>query len=142
MVIPLRSPLISSKLCPFFILATWIVAMAVISPYLFAMRLVEEDRNPDCSMKWNDAFGESLSSANYYLAQYIVFYYIPIASLVKLYFVIVIKLKSQKIPGEQSVNAEQQRAKRNFLLHPNSLFTQLSFVVIFLILELVCAILF
>ena len=28
-VFPLRSPLISSKLCPFFMLATWIIAMAV-----------------------------------------------------------------------------------------------------------------
>ena len=28
-VFPLRSPLITSKLCPFFILATWIVAVAV-----------------------------------------------------------------------------------------------------------------
>ena len=112
-VFPLRSPLISSKLCPFFILASWIVAMAIVSPTLIAMKLVEEDGNPDCFMNWNDAFGESLSSANYYLAQYIVFYYIPIALLVILYSVIVIKLKSQKVPGEQSVNAEQQRAKRN-----------------------------
>ena len=36
-VFPLRSPLISSKLCPFFILATWIVAMAVNSLELFAL---------------------------------------------------------------------------------------------------------
>ena len=40
-VFPLRSPLIRSKLCPFFILATWIVAVAVNSPYLFAMDIVE-----------------------------------------------------------------------------------------------------
>ncbi|KAL9954586.1 hypothetical protein ACROYT_G042147 [Oculina patagonica] len=40
-VFPLRSPLISSKLCPFFILATWIVAMVGQSPYLFALKLVE-----------------------------------------------------------------------------------------------------
>ena len=42
-VFPLRSPLISSKLCPFFILATWIIALAVYSPYLVAFKLVEED---------------------------------------------------------------------------------------------------
>ena len=41
-VFPLRSPLISSKLCSFFILSTWILAMAVFSPYLFAMKLVVE----------------------------------------------------------------------------------------------------
>ena len=40
MVFPLRSPLIRSKLCPFFILATWIVAIAVNSPYLFTFELV------------------------------------------------------------------------------------------------------
>ena len=38
---PLRSPPISSKLCPFFILTTWIIAMVVGSPYLFAMKLVK-----------------------------------------------------------------------------------------------------
>ena len=40
-VVPLRSPLISRKFCPFFILATWIVAMAVYSPYSIAFQLVE-----------------------------------------------------------------------------------------------------
>jgi len=32
-VFPLRSPLISSKTCPFFVLATWIVAIAVKSSF-------------------------------------------------------------------------------------------------------------
>ena len=40
-VFPLRSPPVSSKLCPFFILATWIVAIAVNSPELFVNKLVE-----------------------------------------------------------------------------------------------------
>ena len=40
-VFPLRSPLIRSKLCPFFILTTWIVAVAFNSPYLFTVELVE-----------------------------------------------------------------------------------------------------
>ena len=39
-VFPLRSPLIRSKLCPFFILATWIVAVAVNSPFFFANELL------------------------------------------------------------------------------------------------------
>ena len=40
-VFPLRSPLIRSKLCPFFILTTWVVAIAVSSPYLFTYELVK-----------------------------------------------------------------------------------------------------
>ena len=38
-VFPLRSPLIRSKLRPFFILATWIVAVAFSSSYLFVFDL-------------------------------------------------------------------------------------------------------
>ena len=67
-----------------------------------------------CFLQWNEAFGESFSYVNYFLlVTFILFYYIPIAVLVILYSIIVIKLKKQKIPGQQSVNAEQQRAKRN-----------------------------
>ena len=106
---PLRSPLISSKVCPFFILVTWIVAIAVMSPYLIAHKLVEYSGKLACERRWN----KSSSFANYFLGLYVVFLYIPTVLLVILYSIIVIKLKTQKIPGEQSDNAEQQRAKRN-----------------------------
>ena len=110
---PLRSPLISSKLCPFFILATWIVAMAVSSPRLFANKLIEYPRRRFCRMLWNEAFGEPSSVVNYFTATFDVFFYIPVALLTILYSIILIKLKSQKIPGGQSSNANEQRAKRN-----------------------------
>ena len=111
---PLRSPLISSKLCPFFILGTWIIAMAVHSPYLVALKLVEyRPGQLVCVWRWNEAFGESSSLANYVIVLSVVLFYIPIAMLTILYSIIVIKLKSQKIQGERSANAEQQRAKRN-----------------------------
>ena len=38
-VFPLRSPLISSKLCRYFLLVIWIVAMAVHFPYLIALKV-------------------------------------------------------------------------------------------------------
>ena len=113
-VFPLRSPLISSKLCPFFILATWIIAMAVLSPYLLtSAKIVQYPAGPQCEHRWNEDFGESFSLNNYVLAMFVVFIYIPIVMLTILYSIIVIKLKLQKIPGEQSAIAEQQRAKRN-----------------------------
>ena len=64
-------------------------------------------------MLWNEAFGSSLSFSDCYLAVDVVFLYAPITLLVILYSVIVIKLKTQKIPGEQSNNAEQQHRERN-----------------------------
>jgi len=40
-VYPRLSPLISLKLCPFFILVTWIVAMAYFCPYPFFFKIAE-----------------------------------------------------------------------------------------------------
>ena len=110
---PLRSPFISLKLCPIFILATWIVAMAVTSPHLFAFKAVEyHSELPRCEPMWNEAFGEHSSFAQYILGMVVVFLYIPLVLIAILYIIIYLKLKSQKVPGEQSNNAQQQRAKR------------------------------
>ena len=112
-VFPLRSPLIRSKLCPFFILTTWIVAVAFNSPYLFTVELVEYAEGAWCALEWKKVFGESSSFASYLLAYYILFIYIPVPLLVILYSIIVIKLKTQAHPGEQSANSQQQRDRKN-----------------------------
>ena len=112
-VFPLRSPLIRSKLCPFFILATWIVAVAVSSPRLFANELVESPEGTWCVTRWKKAFGESSSYASFLVAKHILFICIPALFLVILYPIIVIKLKTQAHPGEQSANTQQQRNRRN-----------------------------
>ena len=112
-VFPLRSPLIRSKLCPFFILATWIVAVAVSSPYLFTAELVENPEGNRCDNQWEKVFGESSSYASFALAFYSLFIFIPVLLLVILYSIIVIKLKTQAHPGEQSANSQQQRDRRN-----------------------------
>ena len=128
-VFPLRSPLISSKLCPFFMLATWIVAIAVGWPNLFFQIVKYADGVVYCTMHSSEAFGESSSEVNYFLSLYILSFYIPTALLIILYSIIVIKLKTQKIPGEQSNNAEEQRAKRN----RNVLKMAIAIVVVFLL---------
>ena len=112
-VFPLRSPLIRSKLCPFFILATWIVAVAVNSRFLFANELVESPERNWCVTKWKKVFGDSSSYASFQLAYYILFIYIPVLLLAILYSIIFIKLKTQVHPGEQSANTQQQRNKRS-----------------------------
>ena len=111
-VFPLHSPLISSKLCPFFILATWIIAMAVNSPKLFAFKLVEYPGGLVCRLRWKEVFEESSSFDHYVVLTLMIFYLIPLVLIVILYITIYIKLKSQKIPSEQSANAGQQRQQR------------------------------
>lgn len=98
---PLRSPLISRKLCSFLIPATWIVAMAVYSPNILALK---HPGGREC---------ENHLGENHFLAVYIVFHYIPLGLLVTFYTIILIKLKKQSLPGELSTIAEQQRTRRN-----------------------------
>ena len=113
-VFPLRSPFLRFKLCPFFISATWIVAAAVCSTTLFVKKLVEYSAGEMiCVVRWEEAFGESSSFADYQLACTILFTYIPVMVLVLLYSIILIKLKTQAHPGEQSANIQQQRKRRN-----------------------------
>ena len=107
-VYPLRSPLISSKLCPFFILATWIVAMAIHFPYLFAWRLFESHGELLCHSYWKEAqFRE-----NYFLSLFVALDFIPFTVIAILYIIIFLKLKSQRSPGEQSAKTRQQRQQR------------------------------
>ena len=110
-VYPLHSPPISSKLCPFFILATWIVALALFSPYLFS-KLVEYPEGLSCLLRWKEAFGESSSYKNYLVSWLVIFIFIPLLLITILYITIYIKLKTQKVPGEQSANTGQQRQQR------------------------------
>ena len=111
-VFPLRPPPISSKLCPFFILATWIIAMASHSPYLFGLKLAEIHGVLDCRWRWKEAFGESSSLENYFLSLIVAFAFIPFVLIALLYIIIFFKLKSQRSPGEQSVNVKRQRQQR------------------------------
>ena len=131
-VFPLRSPLISSKLCPFFILASWIVAMAVRCPELFVGKLVEYPDGRYCILQWKEFFGESSSFQIYVMATIVVFTYIPLLVIALLYVVILVKLKTQKIPGCQSVNAGEQRAKRERNVLKMSIAIVLVFAVSFL----------
>ena len=131
-VFPLRPPLISSKLCPFFILATWIVAMAAWSPILFAFKLLEYPGGLTCALQWNEVFGESFSSTNFILATIVLFFYGPLVLIATLYIIMYFKLKSQAIPGEQSANARQQREARGRNVLKMAIAIVLGFVVCWL----------
>ena len=111
-VFPLRSPLISSRQCPLLILATWIIATATNSPYLF-VHVLEKDQGRICYFKWGEIFGESLSLTDFSLAYYIAFFDFPMILLIMLYSIILMKLKLQKRPGQQSTVAEKQSQKQN-----------------------------
>ena len=112
-VVPLRSPLISRKVCRCLIVGTWILAVPFCWPYLFNFNLVEYQEDKWCINQWDVIFGEKSSFGIYLLSASILFFYIPFVVLMILYSIILIKLKKQAHPGEQSANAEEQRTRRN-----------------------------
>ena len=108
-VFPFRRPLISSKLCLFFILTTWVAASALSSPTIFGYKSVEyTGKFQNCNWVWKRSF----FGDNYLRAMPFVLMTFSFALIVILYSLILFKLKSQKTPGEQSVNAVRQREKR------------------------------
>ena len=112
-VVPLRSPLISRKVCRCLIVGTWILAAPFFWPYFFTFNLVEYQEGKRCMNQWEVIFGEKSSFGIYLLSASILFFYIPFVVVVILYSIILIKLKKQAHPGEQSASAEEQRTRRN-----------------------------
>ncbi|XP_022790168.1 substance-K receptor-like [Stylophora pistillata] len=114
-VFPLRPPIVCSKLRPYFIMSTWIVASALHSPYFFARKLSNSKGQLQCVLKWEEAFGESTSVASYYVTMFLILAVIPFALLSILYSIIILKLRAQKIPGGESVGAKEleKRLKRD-----------------------------
>ena len=131
-VFPLRSPLISSKHCRFFILATWIIAVAAKIPDAMTHELVEYQEGLVCVHKWNEVFGESLSYRNYIVSMLVVFGYVPLVLIAILYMTVVIKLKSQNIPGEGSANGREQQSRRQKNVLKMSIAIVVTFIVCWL----------
>ena len=94
---------------------------------LFELQIKYQERLI-CESLWIEAFGGN-TYPNYALAVVIVFFYIPFVLVVILYSIILMKLKMQVHPGEQSANAEEQRNKRN----KNVLKMAIAIVVVFFI---------
>ena len=131
-VFPLHSPLISSKHCRFFILATWIIAVAANIPDAMTYELVEYQEGLVCVQKWNEVFGESLSYRNYMVSMLIIFGYVPMVLIAILYMTVVIKLKSQNIPGEGSANGREQQSRRQKNVLKMSIAIVVTFIVCWL----------
>ena len=131
-VFPLRSPLISSKHCRFFILATWIIAVAANIPDALTYELVEYQEGLVCVYKRNEVFGESLSYRSYEVSMLVIFWYVPMVLISILYMTVVIKLKSQNIPGEGSANGREQQSRRQKNVLKMSIAIVVTFIVCWL----------
>ena len=110
--VSIQSLVLAKKRCRVFILATWFIAMAIFCPNLSASKVVESPEGLACVADWEDALGELSSYKNFVLVMQVVIFYFPLVLITILYSAITLKIKSQKIPGEQSTNTREKRLKR------------------------------
>ena len=104
---PLRSPFISSKLCLILILATWIIGMITCTPFLFESKvLYDSHRTQTCNVWVNSAFGV------YSVSVFSILTFLTLSFITMLYIVMYSRIKSERIPGEHSVDIQRQRVKR------------------------------
>ena len=101
-VFPLRSPLIGRKWFPLIITVTWIVVLTLHTPVLVSAKVFYDQDGMFCGYFLTEAW-PSVTAITY----------ITIVLLVILYSIILIKLKLQAPPGEQSTIVEKQRKRRN-----------------------------
>ena len=111
-VFPLHYPPFNTKLCSFSIVATWIVAVTVLSPNLLAFKLVEYPGKLICEVQWEQIFGKTSDNRDYLLTILIFWYFIPFSLMTILYSIILLKLKSHKVLGDSSFNAKKQRLEQ------------------------------
>ena len=73
---------------------------------------MEQPEGLACVRRWKAAVGEFSLKETFSAAITIIYLYFPLVFIGILYLIIVLKMKSNKIIGLQSVNVREQRLKR------------------------------
>lgn len=110
-VFPFRPPIVSSKRCPCYIIAIWVIAMALHSPYLAARKISSTKGKTFCTLEWTGTFGMSSSVSRYFVSMFLVLVLVPFTVMIILYSVIIAKVKLQRMPKSESVNAKEQQKR-------------------------------
>lgn len=110
-VFPIKAGLMSSGTFRRRILAaTWFVSALFHLPYFYAYKLFDDAL---CRYDWSPFLDHKKASSVYFLIMSITLFFFPAIILTIVYSIIIITLKRQKFPGNQSVKDKKRVAKRN-----------------------------
>lgn len=110
-VFPMKAGLMSSGTFRRRILAaTWFVSALFHLPYFYAYKLYDDAL---CLYDWSPFLDHKKASRVYFLIMSITLFFFPAIILTIVYSIIIITLKRQKFPGNQSVKDKKRVAKRN-----------------------------
>lgn len=109
-VYPMRASAISKRIHSCNLALTWVISMGFHSPYFFTFRLINEKGITLCIYSWKPI---QESEEIYFLVTSVCLFIFPLLLLILLYSIILIRLRRQKTPGNESFRNQKRIAKRN-----------------------------
>ena len=92
----------------YIIISIWVCSILVMSPMLYAMRLVEEGGFVYCTEDWSPFFDTDTASRAYTIALFIVIYMVPFTSMLIFYSLISHFLWFRKVPGNGTKSSKRR----------------------------------
>ena len=107
------------------ILSTWIIAMAMHSPYFYTFGL--DAINGECITNWEPAFNHESTHTRYYTALLVTVLILPLITVCILQAIVLVKLRRDRLAHSRTCIANQRRTKRNKKLLKMSVAITLAF---------------
>ena len=131
-VFPRKYRRITVKKRRFLILCTWILAMAIHSPYFYTFRLDLINGFNRCLTNWEPAFNHESTHTRYYTALIVIVLIVPLVTVCILQTITLLKLRNDKMRSFRTSIANQRLKKRNKFLVKMSVVIVLAFALCWL----------
>ena len=116
-VFPARYIQITVKKRRLLILFTWILAMAIHSPYFYTFRLDVINGETFCITNWEPAFNHESTHTRYYTALLFVVLIVPLVTVSMLQTITLMKLREDNmVPFRTSISNQQHKKRNKYLL--------------------------
>lgn len=94
------------------IIATWIVAAVIHSPYFYLFRLIQWENKNYCVPDWQPAFDSYTANRIYFPTFCVLLFVAPVIVIALLYAKIALVLKQTTVPGNQPRSQESTRRRK------------------------------
>ncbi|XP_078372097.1 neuropeptide Y receptor type 1-like [Oculina patagonica] len=112
-VFPRKYRRITVKKRRLFIISTWILAMAIHSPYFYTFSLETKHGEAFCITNWEPAFNHKSTHTRYYTALLVTVLIVPLVTVSMLQTITFLKLKNDEMAPFRSSIVNQRHKKRN-----------------------------
>ncbi|XP_078372094.1 neuropeptide Y receptor type 1-like isoform X1 [Oculina patagonica] len=112
-VFPRRYRRITVKRRLLLILSTWVLAMAIHSPYFYTFSLETRNGEAFCITNWEPAFNHELTHTRYYTALLVTVLIVPLVAVSLLQTITLLKLRNDEMAPFRTSIVNQRHKKRN-----------------------------